>query len=441
MMQTVGKIAVVGAGYVGLVAGACFSSFGYEVGVIEINAKKLAKLKDGKMPIYEPGLAEIVAGSTSLGNLSFFSTTSECLSTVNPEIVILAVGTPANADGSCNLEYVFQAVKDVVAAVKQDTVMVIKSTVPVGTARKVKELVASLNPKFKVAVINNPEFLKEGSAINDFMRPERVVLGGLEPWAVDKVRALYNPLLHNGRPLFVTDHETAELAKLSANLMLASRVSLINQISRLSSSFGADVRQIESILRSDSRIGNKYLYSGLGYGGSCFPKDVKDFIHLCEERGVDAQVAIAIDKFNDSQKLFFVEDICKNFKAGTTIALLGVAFKPETDDIRESPALALTSALTKRGFKIKAHDPKALKEYAQWLSDEKISGVEIVDSANAALAGSDLLILHTEWQEYQRLGMGMLPSMFKGKKVYDGKNVFRKEQIAAWGFEYMGVGR
>jgi UDPglucose 6-dehydrogenase len=439
--MNVGKIAVVGAGYVGLVAGACFSSFGYEVGVIEINPEKLAKLNDGEVPIYEPGLSEIIAGSLSLGNLSFYSNTSDCLKALKPDIVILAVGTPANPDGSCNLEYVNQAVKDVVLAVNQDTVLVIKSTVPVGTARKLKELVASLKPKFKVAVVNNPEFLKEGSAISDFMRPERVVLGGLEEWAIEKVRSLYNPLLHNGRPLFVCDHETAELAKLSANLMLASRISLINQVSRLSTSFGADVRQIEAILRSDSRIGSKYLYSGLGYGGSCFPKDVKDFIHLCEERGVDAQVAMAIDNFNETQKLFFVEDICKNFKPGATVALLGVAFKPETDDIRESPALAITSELVKRGYKIKAHDPKALGEYAHWLKSENLGCVEIVDSASDALKGADLMILHTEWQEYQRLGLGLLPNMFNGKKVYDGKNVFRKEQMAAWGYEYMGVGR
>ncbi|HVJ63930.1 MAG TPA: UDP-glucose/GDP-mannose dehydrogenase family protein [Bdellovibrionota bacterium] len=440
--MSVGKIAVVGAGYVGLVAGACFSSFGYEVGVIEINPEKLGRLQKGEVPIYEPGLSEIIAGSLALGNLSFFSKTQDCLKTLGPDIVILAVGTPANPDGSCNLSYVNQAVRDVAAAVERDTVLVIKSTVPVGTARKLKELVASLKSKHRIAVVNNPEFLKEGSAISDFMRPERVVLGGLEDWAIDKVRALYNPLLHNGRPLFVTDHETAELAKLSANLMLASRVSLINQVSRLSSSFGADVRQIEAILRSDSRIGNKYLYSGLGYGGSCFPKDVKDFIHLCEERGVDAQVAKAIDNFNESQKLFFVDDICKRFKAGSdTIGLLGVAFKPETDDIRESPALALTSALTKHGFKIKAHDPKALGEYRHWLQTEKIEGVELVTSAKAALEGTQLMILHTEWQEYQRLGLGLLPTIFKGKRVYDGKNVFRKEQIASWGFEYMGVGR
>lgn len=425
----------------GLVAGACFSSFGYEVGIIEINAEKLAKLKKGIVPIYEPGLTEIVSGSISLGTLSFYASTAEALKTLNAEIVILAVGTPSNPDGSCNLDYVFQAVKDVSLAIDQDTILVLKSTVPVGTSKKLKEFITSLKPKHKIAVVNNPEFLKEGSAINDFMRPERVLIGGTDEWAITKVRDLYNPLLQNGRPLFVTDHETAELAKLSANLMLASRISLINQVSRLSASFGADVRQIEAILRSDSRIGNKYLYSGLGYGGSCFPKDVKDFIHLCQERGIDAQVAIAIDKFNDEQKLFFIDDIAKNFSKGSTIALLGVAFKPETDDIRESPALALTKELTKRGYKIQAHDPRALKEYKEWLAQEKISGVVICDNARDALAGADAMILQAEWQEYQRLGLGLLPTLFKGKKIYDGKNVFRKELVTSWGISYMGVGR
>jgi UDPglucose 6-dehydrogenase len=231
------------------------------------------------------------------------------------------------------------------------------------------------------------------------------------------------------------------LGKLSANLMLASRVSLINQVSRLAQAYGADVRQIESILRSDSRIGSKYLYAGLGYGGSCFPKDVKDFIHLCKEKGVDASVAKAIDDFNDSQKLFFLPDIQSTLPKGSTIALMGVAFKPETDDIRESPALALTSELTKLGYRLRAYDPKALGNYSKWLQAEKIAGVECVPSLKNLLEGADAAILVTEWQEFQRLALGGLSRFFKGKKLYDGKNVFNAAQVRSWGFEYMGVGR
>ena len=356
------------------------------------------------------------------------------------------MGTPENADGSCNLNYVFQAARDVVTAARNDVVLVIKSTVPVGTAERVKALVKELNPKMRVAVVNNPEFLKEGAAVSDFMRPERVVLGGTEAWAMDRVKALYEPLLHNGRPLFVTGHETAELGKLSANLMLASRVSVINQIARVASAFGADIRQVESILRSDSRIGSKYLYAGLGYGGSCFPKDIRDFIHICKERGVDSSLAEAIDNFNDTQKLLFVADIAKRFPdaSKTKVALLGVAFKPETDDIRESPALAITSELTRLGYSVKAYDPKALEQYKGFLATlpkSQADKVSLFESAEDALAGTDAMILATEWQEFQRLGFGPLRKLFSGKVVYDGKNIYKPSQIREWGFDYVGVGR
>lgn len=437
------EIAVIGAGYVGLVSGACFASFGFQVSMVEVNPAKIASLKKGEVPIYEPGLDGLLEDSIESGTLKFYSSSKELFAGRTPEVVFIAVGTPENPDGSCNLDYVFAAVRDVVEATSKDVVLVLKSTVPVGTAAQVKKLVADLKPKHRVGVVNNPEFLKEGSAVADFMRPERVVLGGSDTWALDRVKSLYGSLLHNGSPLFVTDHETAELGKLAANLMLASRISLINQVSRLAHAFGADIRQVESILRSDSRIGSKYLYAGLGYGGSCFPKDVKDFIHLCKEKGVDASMAEAIDVFNDSQKLFFIDDIRKSFPnpKNTTIALLGVAFKPETDDIRESPALVLTSELRKLGYSVRAYDPKAIENYAGWLRSENIQGVECVPSAKAALEGAHAAVFVTEWQEFQRLALGSLSRYFKGTKLYDGKNVFMPAQVRAMGFEYMGVGR
>lgn len=435
------EMAVIGAGYVGLVSGACFASFGFQVSLVEVNASKLETLKKGEVPIYEPGLETLLEDSLEAGNIHFYSSSKGLFAERSPDVVFIAVGTPENPDGSCNLDYVFQAAKDVAEACTKDVVLVLKSTVPVGTARKVKKFIEDLAPKHRVAVVNNPEFLKEGSAVADFMRPERVVIGGSETWALDKVKAIYASLLHNGSPLFVTDHETAELGKLSANLMLASRISLINQVSRLAHAFGADVRQVESILRSDSRIGSKYLYAGLGYGGSCFPKDVKDFIHLCKEKNVDASVAVAIDQFNDSQKLFFISDIQKNFPKGSTISLLGVAFKPETDDVRESPALAITQELSKLGYRIRAYDPKALANYAQWVKSENIAGVECVASLKALLEGADAAVLVTEWQEFQRLALGGLTRFFNGKKLYDGKNVFNPEHVRSWKIEYMGVGR
>lgn len=435
------EMAVIGAGYVGLVSGACFASFGFQVSLVEVNETKLASLKKGEIPIYEPGLESLLSDSIEANNIHFYASSKALFSERSPDVVFVAVGTPENPDGSCNLNYVFQAVRDVAEACTKDVVLVLKSTVPVGTARQVKQLISELSPKFKVGVVNNPEFLKEGSAVSDFMRPERVVIGGSEAWALDKVKSLYQSLLHNGSPLFVTDHETAELGKLSANLMLASRVSLINQISRLADAYGADVRQIESILRSDSRIGSKYLYAGLGYGGSCFPKDVKDFIHLCKVKNVDASVAQAIDDFNDTQKLVFLNDIKKSFPTNSTIALMGVAFKPETDDIRESPALVLSKELRALGYKIRAYDPKAMDNYSRWLKEEKISGVECVASLKDLLNGADVAILVTEWQEFQRLALGALSKYFKGRKLYDGKNVFNPQQVKSWGFEYLGVGR
>ncbi len=438
------EIGIIGAGYVGLVASGCFSSFGFNVSVVEVDAKKIQTLKEKKIPFYEPGLAELVEDGLASDCLQFYSSTKELFAASQPDVIFIAVGTPENPDGSCNLSYVEQAVKDVVATASMDTVLVLKSTVPVGTARKMKALIKSLNPKHRIAIVNNPEFLKEGSAVSDFLRPERVVLGGEDEWALDKVKALYQSLLHNGRPLFVTDHETAELGKLSANLMLASRISVINQVSRLADAFGADVRQVESILRSDSRIGSKYLYAGMGYGGSCFPKDVKDFIHLCKEKGVESSVAESIQNFNESQKLFFLADIRKNFPVAKSpvIAILGLAFKPETDDIRESPALALIEALSKDGYSLRILDPKAMDNVRTWIKNKPAEKTTFFAKNLAeCLQGADALVLATEWQEYQRLALGGLRRVFKGKKVYDGKNVFRPEQVKDWGFQYMGVGR
>ncbi len=437
-------IGVIGAGYVGLVAGACFSALGFKVGIVEVDPGKLETLKKGVSTIYEPGLTEILEDSLAGKRLTLHSSSQELFAQSKPEVIFIAVGTPERADGSCNLDYVYQAVKDVAKAATHDIVLVIKSTVPVGTARKCAALVKEMKLPHKVAIVNNPEFLKEGSAIADFMRPERVVLGGTDPWGVEKVKFLYESFLHNGHPLFVTEHETAELSKLASNLMLATRVSLINQVSRLASAVGADIKQVESVMRSDSRIGSKYLYAGLGYGGSCFPKDVKSFIYQCKERQVDASLAEMVDTFNDSQKLFFIPDIKKRFPKAeqTTIALWGVAFKPETDDIRESPALTLTEELVKAGYKVKVYDPKASHTFKAWLTFNKLeTKVTVCESAQEAAQNAQALVLVTEWQEFQRFGASRLRNVFSGPVVYDGKNIFRPERLKDLGFEYVGVGR
>ena len=436
-------IGVVGAGYVGLVSGACFSALGFTVGIVEVDAKKIEVLRKGKSTIYEPGLTGLIEESLEQDRLHFYGNAKDLFKKENCDIVFIAVGTPDNPDGSCNLDYVRQAVRDVVAATEKDLVIVIKSTVPVGTSRSLKEFIVGLSPKFRIGIVNNPEFLREGTAVGDFMKPERVVLGGTDGWALDKVKTLYETLLHNGHPLFVTDHESAELGKLASNLMLASRVSLVNQISRLASAASADIKQVEKIMRSDSRIGSKYLYSGLGYGGSCFPKDVKSFIYQCQQWKVDASVAQAVEAFNNSQKLLFVDEIAKRFPqpTETTISLLGLAFKPETDDIRESPALDLTRELSRRGYKVRAYDPKALENYSRWAKEEGLTQVTACKTVQEALSGSSALILVTEWQELQRLASPRLKTLFSGKVVFDGKNVLNPAQIRAMGYEYVGVGR
>lgn len=443
MLSLENSIAVVGAGYVGLVTSACFASFGYDVYVIETDNQKIEALKQAKIPIYEPGLTELVEEALASKRLHFFTSAKELYAQHKPDIVFVAVGTPYNADGSCNLSYVNQAVTDVVPLLSPQSVVVLKSTVPVGTADDIRKLIAKLNRADDVSVVNNPEFLKEGTAVADFLRPERVVIGGSEAWALEKIKALYEPLLNNGRPAFITDSVTAELAKLSANLMLASRVSVINQISRLASHFKGNIHQVESILRSDSRIGSKYLFAGLGYGGSCFPKDVKSFIHICKENGIDASMAASVDTFNESQKLFFIPHLKKTFpKASeTTLSILGVAFKPETDDIRESPALANIMELSRLGYKQKIYDPKGLGNLKVWLKANKIENIEICNSTEEALKGTQAMFLFTEWQEFQRLGLGGLKKYFKGKIVYDGKNTFKPAMLRSWGFEYMGVGQ
>ncbi len=433
------KIIVVGAGYVGLVAGACFGSAGFEVGIVETNPDKLRSIKDSKVPFYEPGLSELLKEGIANKRLSFYSNQKDAIESLNAQFVFCAVGTPESPDGSANLSYVEEALKNCVSNSKNHTYFIIKSTVPVGTAQKLQQMADSITPG-KVSVLNNPEFLKEGTAVSDFLRPERVVIGG-SPEAVEKVGAIYESFLLNQKPLIKIDSVSAELAKLGANLMLASRVSVVNQIARLSSATGADIRSIEKVLQSDSRIGSKYLYAGLGFGGSCFPKDIKNFIDLCKKQGVDASVAEAIDTFNDEQKLIFVNQIIKDFpKASSTrIALLGLAFKPETDDVRESPALAIVEKLSALGYHFNAYDPKAMETFKA--SVKKESNIRYCSSTEEALKDADALLLVTEWQEFQRIKAEYLITCFKGKHVYDGKNIYSPTALKEAGYIYYGVGR
>lgn len=433
------RLIVVGAGYVGLVAGTCFASAGYNVGIVEKSVEKLKTLKEGLCPFYEPSLSELMKEGIKAGRLKFFSTQKEAIEALKPSFVFCAVGTPESADGSANLQYVEEALQESIEACSSETYFILKSTVPVGTGKRLQELANKKNSG-KFWVVNNPEFLREGTAVSDFMRPERVVLGGTVA-AVETVAKLYSSFLLNNRPLIKTDSTSAELGKLAANLLLASRIGLVNQVARLSAATGANIREIEKILQTDSRIGSKYLYSGLGFGGSCFPKDIKSFIHLCKSLNVDSSIPEAIDSFNDEQKLFFMGDILKEFPhpEKTTISLLGLAFKPETDDVRESPALSIATALTQKGYKINAFDPKAMNNFKN--SAKELKNIQYCENLNDCLKGSQALILVTEWQEFQRLSPEKLKNLFHGTHVYDGKNVLIAKDFKNSGYRYLGVGQ
>lgn len=436
------SIGVIGGGYVGLVTGACFAALGLDVTIVETDEVKLSWLRAGKSPIFESGLTELLNEGASAGRLRCVASVAQ-LKAAKPaaDIFFIAVGTPQRDDGSCDLSYLETAVDQVLAGFEGPSVIVLKSTVPVGTARRLAAAADQKYPGRGVRFVNNPEFLKEGSAIQDFMKPDRVLIGTSDTTAATRVKSLYEPLLNNGHPVFVTDHETAELAKLASNLMLASRISLVNQVSRLSDEVGADMKQVEAVMRADTRIGSKYLYSGLGYGGSCFPKDVRSFIHQCESRKIDASMARSVDAFNETQKLVFVDRLTKRTPKGGTITLLGVAFKPNTDDIRDSPALALTKTLVAKGFQVRTFDPKASPNFEAWLKTTKLAGVEIVDSLDRAFKGTDALVLVTEWQEFQRLDPRAVRKLVKAPVIFDGKNVLRPGPWVEAGFEYIGVGR
>lgn len=439
-------IVVVGAGYVGLVSGACLAHLGNKVHIVDSNAQKIDTLNRGQIPIFEPGLSEIVLESRKKGRLFFHSDLSETLKIQKPGFIFLAVGTPDRPDGSCNTDFLFAAFDGVLDSVSQDTILVVKSTVPVGTSSELNKKLQKKSSPYNIHIINNPEFLKEGHAVEDFLRPERVVLGGNSSEALSAVERLYEPVVRGGAPIFKTDPATAELSKLSANLALASRVSLINQIAQLSDVVGANVRDIEKILKSDSRIGGKYLYAGLGFGGSCFPKDIKNFVTLCKNLEVPSPFAQAVLVQNEIQKKTFLKPILNAFPKPevTTLAIWGVAFKPNTDDIRESPTLVLIEELTRAGFSVKVHDPKALPSFSEWLNQTPhVPSHKITQCSTKedALLGAKALVVATEWPEYAQGIELSLKNYFKGTHVFDGKNLYKPKHIRELGFIYRGIGQ
>ena len=434
------NIAIVGTGYVGLVSGTCFSEMGVNVTCVDVDENKINNLKNGIIPIFEPGLEEMVKRNFNAGRLNFTTDLTECLDDV--EVIFSAVGTPPDEDGSADLRYVLEVARTIGKHINKYVLVVTKSTVPVGTAKKVKAVISEelekrgVNIPFDVA--SNPEFLKEGAAIKDFMGPDRVVVGIESERAKEVMDKLYKPFTLNHYRMIYTDIPSAEMIKYAANAMLATRISFMNDIANLCRLVGADVNMVRQGIGSDTRIGNKFLYPGCGYGGSCFPKDVKALIKTALQNGYEMQVLQAVEAVNEKQKAILFEmlkDIFKNNLKGKKIALWGLAFKPETDDMRESTSLIMIDLLTKAGCEVKVYDPIAMEECRRRVGDKVAYSKDIYDAA----VDADALILLTEWKEFRLPTWSVLDKIMAQKIILDGRNIYDKNEMREKGFEYYSI--
>ena len=433
------NVVMIGSGYVGLVSGACFAEFGANVTCIDKDESKINALLNGKIPIYEPGLDNFVAKNIAAGRLGFSTELKDKVA--EADLVFIAVGTPTRrGDGHADLQYVYAAAEEVAGYLKGYTVIVDKSTVPVGTARQVQRVISQANPAADFDVASNPEFLREGSALDDFMRPDRVVLGVESERAEALLRELYRPLNLIEAPIHVTDLESAELIKYAANAFLATKISFINEMSQLCENVGADVHSVAKGMGLDGRIGKKFLHAGPGYGGSCFPKDTLALIRIAQEHGSSSRIVEAVVEVNASQKARMVSKIRKALggsESGKTIAVLGLTFKPETDDMRDSPSLAILPALADKGAIIQAHDPEGTEEAKPLLPDS----IKYCDSVYETFENADVVVLMTEWNQYRALDLEKVKSMMKGNIFVDLRNVYEKDVMEQKGFEYHCVGR
>jgi UDPglucose 6-dehydrogenase len=433
------KIAIIGGGYVGLVSGACFAEFGVSVSVVEADESKRQMLLDGKIPIYEPGLDRLVEENMAAGRLVFPASLKEGIA--EAEAIFIAVGTPTRrGDGHADLTYVFAAVEQVLLALDHPAIIVTKSTVPVGTGRKIAAMAQKLRPDLAVDVAANPEFLREGSAITDFMRPDRVVVGTDSDRAREVLRRLYRPLYLIEAPIVFTGLETAELTKYAANGFLAMKITFINEMADLCEKLGADVNDVARGIGLDGRIGRKFLHAGPGFGGSCFPKDTLALMRIAEEAGAPSRLIQSVVSVNDARKDSMagrVTAACGGEVRGLRVAVLGLAFKPETDDMRESPALPLVQGLVSRGALVTAFDPEAMDVAKPLLP----GSVTYAGDAVQALTGADVLVLITEWNEFRALAPNRLKELMRGKVVVDLRNVFDPDALREAGFSYHGIGR
>lgn len=435
------NIAIVGTGYVGLVSGTCFAEMGINVTCVDIDQHKIDRLLFGEIPIYEPGLEDMVKRNVEAGRLHFTTDLSSCLDDV--EVVFSAVGTPPDEDGSADLKYVLDVARTFGRQIKKYTILVTKSTVPVGTAQKVKAVIQEeldkRGAKIDFEIASNPEFLKEGAAIKDFMTPDRVVVGTESVRARKIMSRLYKPFMLSGERMIFTDIPSAEMIKYAANSMLATRISFMNDIANLCERVGADVNMVREGIGSDTRIGKKFLYAGCGYGGSCFPKDVKALIKTAEQNGCEMKVLRAVEEVNEKQKSILFEKLQRHFAGclkGRTVTLWGLAFKPETDDMREAPALVLIDKLTDVGCMVKVYDPIAMDECKRRVGNKVVYCKDMYD----AVVDADALLLVTEWKEFRMPSFAVLKKTMADKVIVDGRNIYDKEEVVEHGFAYYKIG-
>ncbi|QVY67337.1 UDP-glucose/GDP-mannose dehydrogenase family protein [Polaribacter sp. Q13] len=439
------NIAVIGSGYVGLVSGTCFAEMGNKVTCVDIDQKKIQKLEEGILPIFEPGLEQMVLKNVKNKNLLFTTNLGEAIS--DAEIVFIAVGTPMGDDGSADLQYVLAVAKSIGETMQKRLIVVDKSTVPIGTADKVKATIqAELDKRgeeIEFSVVSNPEFLKEGAAIDDFMKPDRVVIGADSEYAFELMKQLYSPFFRTHDRFITMDIRSAEMTKYAANTMLATKISFMNEIANICERVGADANMVRIGIGSDKRIGYSFIYPGAGYGGSCFPKDVKALKKIAEENGYKANLIESVENVNDAQKLVIANKIVKRFGedlSGMTFGLWGLAFKPGTDDMREAPAIYIVKELEKRGAKVKAYDPKAVEEAKEFYLKEA-KNVTYCTSKYEVLQDADALILLTEWKEFRSPDFVEIKQQLKNPIIFDGRNQYNAFNLEEKGFEYFQIGK
>jgi len=436
------KIVVVGSGYVGLVTGSCFAESGVNVNCVDVDSEKIEQLKEGAIPIFEPGLEDMIKRNIEKKRLSF--TTDIKKGFEGSEVIFIAVGTPPGEDGSADLRNVLEVAKEIGRAITSHTVVVIKSTVPVGTSEKVRMTILDELNKRKITVpfdmASNPEFLKEGAAVEDFLRPERIVIGIDNEKTGEIMRRLYKPFVLNNHPILFMDIPSAEITKYAANTMLATRISFINEIANLCDILGADINHVRKGIGSDSRIGSKFIYPGTGYGGSCFPKDIKAIIKTADTNGYELNVIKAVEKANEYQKNVIFNKMTKFFNndlKNKVICIWGLSFKPKTDDVREASSINLIEKLLQSGAKVKAYDPAAMNEAKKLLNDE----IQFVSDQYEALESVDALALMTEWAEFHLPDFSKMNDLMRGKVIFDGRNIYDPAEIKRHGFVYFGIGR